>query len=102
VFQRIWSCTIKRGRAQDYETFAQEVSLPMFRSQPGFLACLMSRTENECDVLTLWDTQASIEALGSSRSYNATVEKIRAAGFILSEQGVTISPVHLAAFPTTD
>lgn len=58
----------------------------------------MSRVDGECDVLTLWDSQTSIDALASSESYNSTVERIRATGFILNELGMVVSPVHLAVF----
>ena len=98
MLQRIWRCTISPERSSEYEEFAREFSLPMFRDQPGFRGCLMSRVGGECEVLTLWEDEASIEALQTSASYLSTVGQIRAAGFILEELGSSVAPVHLAAF----
>ena len=97
MLQRTWRCTIDPDRAGDYEDFAREVSLPMFRIQPGFRGCLMARRGAECEVLTLWDGPEAIEALNGSDSYHATVAKILATGFIRQEQGTTITQVHLAS-----
>lgn len=98
MLQRIWRCTISPERSSEYEEFAREFSLPMFRDQPGFRGCVMSRVGGDCEVLTLWDDEASIEALQISASYLSTVAKIRAAGFVQEEHGSSVSPVHLAAF----
>jgi hypothetical protein len=97
MLQRIWRCTIDPDRAGDYEEFARTVSLPMFRAQPGFRGCLMTRAGAECEVLTLWDGPHAIEALNASLSYQAAVAKILATGFILREQGTTVTQVHLAS-----
>jgi len=98
MLQRIWRCTISPERSSEYEEFAREFSLPMFRDQPGFRGCVMSRVGGECEVLTLWEDEMSIEALQASTSYLSTVGQIRAAGFILEEHGSSVAPVHLAAF----
>ena len=40
---RLWRTGLKKGRVAAYETFAREISLPMFQEQDGFLGCVMSR-----------------------------------------------------------
>jgi heme-degrading monooxygenase HmoA len=97
MLQRVWRCMIDPDRAGDYEDFARTVSLPMVRAQPGFRGCLMTRQGAACEVLTLWDGLDAIEALNASLSYQATVAKILATGFILREQGTTVTQVHLAS-----
>ena len=97
MLQRVWRCTIDPDRAEEYEGFARDLSLPMFRAQSGFRGCLMARLGADCEVLTLWDDLDAIEALNVSPSYRATVAKILATGFILSEEGTIVSQVHLAS-----
>jgi heme-degrading monooxygenase HmoA len=97
MLQRVWRCTIDPDRSGEYEDFARDVSLPMFRAQPGFRGCLMTRRGEDCEVLTLWDGPDAIEALNASASYQATVAKILATGFIRRELGTLATRVHLAS-----
>ena len=55
---RQWTTQVTEARAVDYESFARDVSLPMFQSQPGFLGALMMRRGEHCLVLTLWQDAA--------------------------------------------
>jgi heme-degrading monooxygenase HmoA len=92
---RIWTTKIDAERASDYERFAHEISLPMFRAQTGFAGALMLRNHDECQVITIWQSLEAAEALGSSPSYCQTVERIMAKGFIRGEQRIETLPVHL-------
>ncbi len=102
---RIWRTGIKPGQAEAYEAFAREISLPMFRAQPGFAGVVMGRDgdsdgHGDCEgnrawVLTLWRDQAAIDALARSPSYAATVNRILASGFLDGEQSTEVSEVHL-------
>lgn len=96
MLQRVWRCTIDPNRAGEYEDFARRISMPMFRKQPGYRGCIMARRGQHCEVLTLWEDEAAIEALGMSDSYQATVAKIRTAGFLVEELGTTIMETHEA------
>ena len=97
MLQSVWRGTIDPNRAGDYEDFAREVSVPMFRAQPGFRGCLIARRGAECEVLTLGDGPEAIGALNGSNSCRATVAKILATGFIRQEQGTTVAQGHLAS-----
>src|SRR5438270_7153684 len=96
MLQRVWRCTVDPDRAGEYEEFARRISMPMFREQRGYRGCIMARRDQYCEVLTLWDDQEAIEALAISDSYNATVAKIRSAGFIVEELGTMIMATHEA------
>lgn len=87
---RIWTTGIDESRAEEYETFARELSTPMFQVQPGFEGLLLARSEGERKVLTLWRDEASAHALGASESYGATVAAIEAAGFLRPPQAVAL------------
>lgn len=97
MIARLWKTGLKPGRIAAYETFAREISLPMFREQDGFLGCVMSRQGVQGKVLTFWRDEAAVEALTHSPSYQATVERILAADLLAGEQSTEISEVHLLA-----
>lgn len=92
---RIWKTKIDPGRAPDYERFAREVSLPMFRAQTGFAGALMLRDHDECQVITIWQSLDAVEALASSHSYHETVDRIMTEGFIWGDQQIQVMPAHL-------
>jgi heme-degrading monooxygenase HmoA len=103
VIARLWKTGIAPGRAEAYEAFARDVSLPMFHAQPGFLGVVMGRDvdrdpdpgTNRAWVLTLWQDQAAVDALAASPTYQATVAAILAAGLLAGEQTTEVSAVHL-------
>jgi heme-degrading monooxygenase HmoA len=92
---RLWKTGLKAGRRDAYEAFAREISLPMFRSQKGFLGCLMSRNDETALVMTFWEDMDAVKALETSPSYKETVSKILAGDVLTAEQTVTIGRVHL-------
>lgn len=98
---RIWRTAVDRDRLLDYERFAAEVSLPMFRMQPGFAGVVMMRHDDECIVLTLWDDDAATAALARSPSYLETVRRIEAQGFLLGDSALSTYDVHLLVAPPT-
>ncbi len=98
---RIWRTNVSPDRADDYERFAKNVSLPMFRVQQGFAGVLMLRDDADCLVITLWNEQADITALSKSESYNATVEHILNEGFLMGEQTTESYDLHLSWLPPT-
>jgi heme-degrading monooxygenase HmoA len=82
VILRIWKASIDPARAEEYERFARERSLPMFRSHRGFRGCAFLRDGADCTVVTLWATQEDVAALEASSVYRETVAAIMAAGFV--------------------
>lgn len=94
---RIWTTRVDEVRALEYEAFAREISLPMFRQQPGCLGVAMMRRGEDCVVLTLWRDAESVAALATSDSYTRTVSAIHAAGFLQGEQTLETYDVHLLA-----
>jgi heme-degrading monooxygenase HmoA len=92
---RLWKTGLKAGRADAYEVFARDISLPMFQNQKGFLGCVMSRDDEAGLVMTFWEDLEAVKALEASPSYKETVSKILAADLLTAEQTVTIAEVHL-------
>ena len=95
MITRVWHTLVQESRAADYERFAQEISLPMFRLQKGYLGVIMAREKERCIVISFWESAASIEALDTSPTYKATVAKILAQGFLFGEQTTQVFETHL-------
>lgn len=92
---RLWRTAIDPARALDYERFAAEVSLSMFEQQPGFAGVVMMRSGSECLVLTLWESQAAVDALASSATCLETVRRIEAEGLLVGGSTLSTHGVHL-------
>jgi heme-degrading monooxygenase HmoA len=94
MLARIWRTKLDISRIGDYERFATQRSLPMFKDQPGFLGVLFARQEADCVVITFWDQPDSIEALESSPVYLATVAEINQTGVLVGEASVEVLDIH--------
>jgi heme-degrading monooxygenase HmoA len=94
VIVRVWRATLDIARAEEYERFSQEVSLPMFREQEGFWGVLFARRNAACVVITLWSVPAAIEALNSSPSYRRAVERIEATELLTGQTSVEVLELH--------
>ena len=92
---RFWTTKVVEARAEEYDSFACDVSLAMFRSQPAFRGAAMFRRGEDGVVLTPWQDAASVAALARSNSYAPTVESILAQGFLHGEQTLEIFDLHL-------
>ena len=90
---RIWRTAIDPSRADEYEEFARERSLPMFRSHDGFAGVLFAGDADARIVITLWTSRAAAHALEHSAVYRETVEAIEAAGFLRPPQQVELLDV---------
>ena len=99
---RIWRTQVLSDRADEYETFARDISLPMFRQQRGFEGVLMLRQGEECLVISLWRGKDDLAVLSGSPGYSETVAQIVARGFLFGEQTVDLFNVHLATLVTTE
>lgn len=91
---RIWRTQIDDSRAREYEHFARNVSLPMFRRHDGFLGALFAGAGGERAVVTLWASRAAVASLETSADYQATVRAIEAAGFLRPPQRTELLDVH--------
>lgn len=94
MLMRTWTTTIDSVREVDYERFAHDISVPMFREQAGFLGLIMARAGALRSVVTFWENEAAIAALEASERYIATLELIGRQGFLGAGQPVTIMAVH--------
>lgn len=97
MIARLWTTGVDEARAAEYEAFARDISLPMFRRQPGFAGALMLRRGAESMVVTLWKDAASIAALDQSQSYADTVRAITGRRVLRGTQRVETFDVHLWA-----
>ena len=83
MIMRIWRTQVDEARAVEYERFAAEESLPMFRAHRGFQGHLFGRRGADCVVVTIWEDDAAVDALEASPRYRDTVARINAAGFLV-------------------
>lgn len=94
MIMRIWRTHLDETRATEYEAFARDVSLPMFKAQPGFRGLLFGRGGGVCTVVTLWDDDDAVDSLERSSAYRETVAQIDAAGFLRGASHVDRLDVH--------
>jgi heme-degrading monooxygenase HmoA len=87
---RIWRTGLDEARADEYERFAEQRSLPMFQRRRGCLGVLFTRAEGGRAVVSLWDDRAAAAELEGDSEYRATVEEIIAAGFLRPPQAVEL------------
>jgi heme-degrading monooxygenase HmoA len=93
VIARIWRTGLDESRAAEYEAFAAERSLPMFRRHDGFRGVFFVRTGTGRASITLWRDLEAAEALAESSDYLETVAAIKGAGFLEAPQSVEVLPV---------
>jgi heme-degrading monooxygenase HmoA len=94
MIARIWRTRIDEARADEYLEFARSRSLPMFRTQQGFVGVLFARQRAERTVISLWRDLASAHALDGSPTYMATVAEIEATGFIIGPSTIDVLEVE--------
>lgn len=87
---RIWRTEVDSSRMAEYEQFAREQSLPMFRRQPGFLGVFFLGRRKDRAVLTIWRDLASVEALAHSATYQETVAQLSATRLLLGQTSVEV------------
>jgi len=87
---RIWHTKVDSARIAEFEQFAIQQSLPMFRQQAGLLGVFFTRSTDEFQTITLWENQAAVDALATSPTYQDTVSRIKATGFLIGDQRVDV------------
>ena len=95
MLARLWTTGLLPERVSVYESFANDISLPMFREQDGFLGCVMVRSEHEGLVLTFWRDHAAIHALETSPSYCNTVKRLQEADVLAGSRRLAVYQLHL-------
>lgn len=93
MIARTWHTRVDPDRIHEYETFAQNISLPMFKQQTGFEGVLFLGAGEEQVVLSLWADRQAVEALAESKTYRHTVDQIVAADFLVGESTVEVFDV---------
>ena len=83
---RIWTTGFDPARLDELDAFANRISLPMLRRQPGNRGVLFAVDGDEWMTLTLWEDMASIARLDDSPDYRETVANILAADFLRGAQ----------------
>jgi heme-degrading monooxygenase HmoA len=99
MIMRIWRTQVDVTRATEYEQFAAEQSLPMFRSHRGFSGLLFGRNGADCIVITLWEDDAAADALEDSPRYRETVARISATGFLTGPSQIERFTLHGKELP---
>jgi heme-degrading monooxygenase HmoA len=94
MIMRIWRTQVDVTRATEYEGFATEQSLPMFRAHRGFSGLLFGRHGADCIVITLWEDDAAADALEDSPRYRDTVARISTTGFLVGPSRVERFTLH--------
>jgi heme-degrading monooxygenase HmoA len=94
MIMRIWRTQVDEAQAEQYERFAAEESLPMFRAHQGFEGHLFGRRGGDCVVITIWKDDAAADALEASPRYRDTVARINAAGFLADRSEVERFQLH--------
>lgn len=95
---RIWTATLLPERCGDYDRFAEDVSLPMFKSHDGFLGVAMMHNQKAACVITYWSGMDAVRSLEASARYRATVEAIKATGVIGTFGETVVMETHLSDF----
>lgn len=91
---RVWKVGLAPAKAAELEIFANKISLPMFRSQPGCLAVFFTRTETECATVTVWDSDRSVETMEKSTLYQQVVSQIEESGILGEDHQTNVFSVY--------
>lgn len=94
MIARLWRCKVRAGHEANYERFAAEVSLPMFREQAGIVGVLLLRAPEERVALSLWQDESAVAGLSSSPSYRDTVRRLEDSGVLLGSPSLEAFEVH--------
>ncbi len=103
---RIWKVSLAPNKAAELERFATNISLPMFKTQPGCLGVLFTRTETECATISIWQSEHAVESMEQSALYKQVVRQIEQSGILREDHHTEVFLVYggfvsteLAAMP---
>ena len=98
MIARIWHTGIVAGKVDDYQEFANQKSLPMFRQQKGLIGVQILTQKDKSLVITLWNDENDIHKMEQNPVYIQTVNEIIETGFLTDEQHVEIFEFPLGFF----
>ena len=87
---RTWRAHIQEDRIEDYLTFLEERSVPMFRSLPGCLGAVFLRDRDVVTVVSIWTSGTAIDALPSNALYTETVAALESSGILVAADRATV------------
>jgi heme-degrading monooxygenase HmoA len=91
---RIWKVGLLPEKSAELETFANNISLPMFRAQRGCLAVFFTRTETECATITIWESEQAISEMENSPLYKQVVRQIEQSGILETDHQTQVFHVY--------
>ena len=94
MIARLWRTRVRPGREVDYEQFAVEHSLPMFRRLAGCLGVMQLRSATDRVVLSLWADDAAVAALPGTATYRETARRLEASGVLNGATTVEVFEIH--------
>ena len=97
---RIWHTGIDPARADEYERFAEQRSLPMFRAQHGFRGVLFTTAaDGRRAAISFWEDQDAVNRLDESVTYRETASALGSTGILRGEQTVEVLNVSGGDLP---
>lgn len=87
---RIWQTRVVPTRTADYERFAREDSLRMFRRQEGCVGVLYLVRDGAGVTLSLWRDEDAVRALAASEDYREVVDRLERSGILAGDQSVQV------------
>jgi heme-degrading monooxygenase HmoA len=101
VIVRIWRTGIDPARAAEYDRFAGERSLAMFRAQRGFRGVLFTTAaDDRRAVISFWEDETAVERLDQSETYRDAAGALGSTGILRGEQTVEVLRVSGGDMPT--
>lgn len=89
-----WRMQVVAGREQTHKDFAENVYLPLLRSQEGCLGAYFSLSQQDCLALSIWHDQAVINALEQNPAYQELVQQWLNQGVVADSQSTEIWQVY--------
>ncbi len=99
MFIRIWRTDFDITRQGELQTFATEISAPMFRRLPGCLGYIHAVADGTWITQTFWESEDHIRAAEASEDYREVVSNILATGFLGDRQTTEVFEVTSYAAP---
>ncbi len=101
VLTRLWVTDFDVERRDELESFAIEVSAPMFRTLSGCLGYIYAVEGSTWITQTFWASENDIVVAESSALYRDVVARILAAGFLIGNQTTMVLQVAEYAPPVS-
>ncbi|NND14372.1 MAG: hypothetical protein HKO10_10425 [Acidimicrobiia bacterium] len=90
MLTRLWTTEFDVDRRFELETFAEEISRPMFEQMAGFLGHIYAISGATWLTQTFWESQPHIEACEESSAYQAVVNRLMATGLLVGDQSTVV------------